>query len=109
MKESNKHKVLFIVQLPPPIHGVSVMNQYAVNNPFLKENYQIHILTLDFGQTLKDIGKIKLGKLIRMIRFLFKLCFELISFRPDLVYFTIMPTGKTFYRDAFISKIIKGF
>jgi glycosyltransferase involved in cell wall biosynthesis len=102
-------KILFIVQLPPPHHGVSAMNEYAIQNPLWKEQYSIRTLSLDFGQKLVDLGKITPGKLLGMMKFTFRLIRTLMAYRPDLVYFTIMPTGPSFYRDALFTMIIKLF
>lgn len=102
-------KILFIVQLPPPIHGVTIMNQYAVDNPGWQTKYDIKVLPLHFGQTLNDIGKITLLKMFHMVGFMFRLFRILLTFKPSLVYFTIVPTGKIFYRDALITSLIKRF
>jgi glycosyltransferase involved in cell wall biosynthesis len=104
-----KPKILFIVQLPPPVHGVTLMNQYTVDYPWWKRNYEVKIVPLHFGQKLEDIGMVTTGKMLRMIGFLFKLCYTLIKFRPALVYFTITPSGKIFYRDALFTWFIKLF
>jgi glycosyltransferase involved in cell wall biosynthesis len=102
-------RILFIVQLPPPIHGVTLMNKYTVDNPCWHKEYEVKTLPLHFGQTLDDIGKITPGKVMHMIGFMFRLFRILISFRPTLVYFTIVPTGKIFYRDALFTGLIKMF
>jgi glycosyltransferase involved in cell wall biosynthesis len=104
-----KPRILFIVQLPPPVHGVSEMNMHAINNPLWNKQYISKTLPLHFGQTLNDIGKITLGKVFHMIGFLFRLTYLLITFRPSLVYFTIVPTGRIFYRDALFTGLIKLF
>jgi len=102
-------RILFIVQLPPPIHGVTVMNQHTVNNPGWQAKYDTKTLPLHFGQTLDDIGKITPLKMLHMIGFTFRLLRILLLFRPSLVYFTIVPTGKIFYRDALFTLLIKLF
>jgi glycosyltransferase involved in cell wall biosynthesis len=102
-------RILFIVQLPPPIHGVTVMNQYTVDNPGWRSKYDVKTLPLHFGQTLDDIGKITLSKMFHLVGFIFRLLHILITFRPSLVYFTIVPTGKIFYRDALFTMLIKIF
>ncbi|HUP12423.1 MAG TPA: glycosyltransferase family 4 protein, partial [Niastella sp.] len=102
-------KILFIVQLPPPIHGVTIMNQHTIDNPGWRSKYDVRTLPLHFGQTLDDIGKITVMKMVHMIGFIFKLCSVLISYKPSIVYFTIVPTGKIFYRDALFSALIKLF
>lgn len=85
------------------------MNLHAVNNPLWQGQYRVKTLPLDFGQTLLDLGKITPGKLAGMIRFFFRLCYTLVSYRPQLVYFTLMPTGASFLRDAFFTAVIKIF
>ena len=102
-------RILFIVQLPPPIHGVTIMNQHTIDNPGWRLKYDVKTLPLHFGQTLDDIGKITMMKVVHMFGFIFKLCRILISFKPSIVYFTIVPTGKIFYRDAIFSALIKLF
>ncbi len=102
-------RILFIVQLPPPTHGVSVMNLYAVNNPLITNSYKTKILPLHFGQKLNDFGKITFRKLMHLVGFVIKLILTMVIYRPHLVYFTIMPTGKVFYRDALFIRIIKLF
>src|SRR5262245_9019360 len=102
-------RILFIVQLPPPVHGVTMMNQYTVENPGWQSRYDVKTLPLHFGQKLDDIGKITPLKMLHMIGFLFRLCGILITYRPSLVYFTLVPTGKIFYRDALFTALIKLF
>jgi glycosyltransferase involved in cell wall biosynthesis len=104
-----KPRILFIVQLPPPIHGVTMMNQYTIDNPNWRAKYDVKTLPLHFGQSLDDIGKITSLKMLHMVGFIFRLCRILLTFRPSLVYFTIVPTGKIFYRDALITSLIKLF
>ncbi|MGE5106259.1 MAG: glycosyltransferase family 4 protein [Sphingobacteriales bacterium] len=42
-----------------------------------------------------------------MLAYLLKLCYTLLYFRPKLVYFSIMPTGKIFYRDFIFCFFLK--
>jgi hypothetical protein len=86
-----------------------MMNQYTVENPGWRTRYEVKTLPLHFGQSLNDIGKITSLKMLHMVGFIFRLCRILITYRPSLVYFTIVPTGKIFYRDALITALIKLF
>lgn len=102
-------RILFIVQLPPPIHGVTIMNKYTIENPCWNKSYDTKTIPLHFGQTLDDIGKITPGKMMHMVAFMFRLCRVLATFKPTVVYFTMVPTGKIFYRDALFTMLIKMF
>lgn len=109
MKLQNKDKILCIIQLPPPIHGNAMMNQYLIESKSINNNFLIKILSLKFVKQLADIGNFQIIKLIKMIIFIFKLLFQLIKFNPDLIYYTISPLGFAFYRDVLFVSIIKLF
>lgn len=85
------------------------MNQHTLDNPGWRGKYEVKTLPLHFGQTLDDIGKITIMKMVHMIGFIFKLCGLLISYRPSIIYFTIVPSGKIFYRDALFTALMKLF
>lgn len=101
--------ILFVVQLPPPFHGVSVMNEHVVNNPLLEGRYEKRLLHMDFGQTLSDLGTLNFKKAWFFLVFLAKLKWNLLFKRPDLVYFTFMPRGLNLYRDTGLCLLIKLF
>lgn len=101
--------ILFVVQLPPPFHGVSVMNEHVVNNPLLAGRYEKQLLHMDFGQTLSDLGTLNLKKAWFFLVFLAKLKWNLLFKRPDLVYLTFMPRGLNLYRDTGLCLLIKLF
>lgn len=104
-----KSKLLFIVQLPPPVHGVSMMNKITVESTLINQEFDCLTLPLIFNKNLKNIGKVSFGKIFKFIHFYLKLVKALIYFKPNLVYFTMTPTGPSFYRDALIVWITKCF
>ena len=104
-----KPKLLFLVQLPPPVHGASMMNQYLVKSQELNNEYDITTVNLDFAESIADIGKISLKKVYRLSKVLSKLILVLFKTKFNLVYFTISPIGGAFYRDTLIVFILKLF
>ncbi len=104
-----KKRILFILQLPPPVHGTSVMNQSVVENARILNEYQCSILPLQFARSISDIGKFSIGKIWLMVAFCFKLPFRLLRERPSVVYYSFAPVGSAFYRDALFSLIINLF
>jgi glycosyltransferase involved in cell wall biosynthesis len=108
MKPTEK-KVLYIVQLPPPVHGVSAMNKYVVNSPVINEQFATTVIPLHFSKNVKQLEKASLSKIGIMLSYGFRIMKEMIRFRPKLVYFTLVPTGFAFYRDAFYVFILKLF
>jgi glycosyltransferase involved in cell wall biosynthesis len=102
-----KKRILFIVSLPPPVHGTTLMNQFVVNSRLLNSEFICSFLSLNFADSINDIGIFRFGKIWKMLTFSIKLIRCLIRIRPHLVYFTIAPVGGAFYRDAFFSLLIR--
>ncbi|NAS31627.1 glycosyltransferase [Flavobacteriaceae bacterium R38] len=104
-----KKKLLFIMQLPPPVHGASMMNRYIKESVNINNAFSTDYLPLSFADKIEDIGKLSLKKILRMVAFIFKLITKLIKTKPNLIYYTISPFGGAFYRDAIFVFIIKLF
>ena len=101
-------KILFLAQLPPPVHGASVMNQHVLN--ILKNSsYKTKIIELRFVEDVAEIGSIKFNKLYKMFEIFFKILKAMINFKPEVAYFTLSPVGGAFYRDVFFVAILKIF
>ena len=110
MKENNeKPRVLLLVQLPPPIHGASMMNEYLVNSERLKDIYDMDVLNLDFVNHVSEIGRFTFGKVLQTFNLSFTLIKFLINKKYDLVYFTLSPIGGAFFRDTIFVSILKLF
>ena len=104
-----KRKVLCIVQLPPPVHGVSVMNEYVINSVLLNESFVIKAIDLKFGKAIKDLEKFTFTKVYKSFIFGLQIVKNIVVYKPDLIYFTIAPVGFAFYRDAFYVLLMKLF
>ena len=102
-------KVLYIVQLPPPVHGVSAMNKYVVNSAVINEQFFTRVIELKFSKSNHELEKVSFQKFIRLLVHGFRIFKTMWKFRPGLVYFTLMPTGFGFYRDALYVFLLKLF
>lgn len=102
-----KPRILFVVQLPPPLHGVTVMNDRVVKSDLLASQFDIDVLPLRFSESVDQIRRPSVGKLLRAFTTGMRLSWSLVADRPDAVYFTMAPTGLGFYRDATYSVVMK--
>lgn len=112
MKESIKPtqpKVLFLTQLPPPVHGASLMNTYLTKSNLISSHYDIHLISLNFVDKVSQIGQPSFGKFLKMLKIAFSLLRSLYNNKFDLVYFTLSPVGGAFYRDVLFVIILKLF
>jgi len=105
----DRKKILFIVQLPPPIHGASIMNRYVVNSSRIKTRFDTVVLNLQFLTSIKDITRFSVRKIFKAICYGFELIWKIGSLKPDLIYFSFSPKGYSFYRDALYVFLIKLF
>jgi glycosyltransferase involved in cell wall biosynthesis len=107
MSEIQSKKILCIVQLPPPLHGASVMNSLVINSKLINASFDIDVINLQFSKSHKELKKLSLRKVFITLSYFFKIVGRVSTFKPDLVYFTISPVGFGFYRDAFYVILLK--
>ena len=100
---------LFLVQLPPPVHGVSTMNARVIGDAQLREHATIDVLPLAYSEHLSELNVATAGKFVRWAKLLLTLLRLLVVDRPDFVYFTPVPTGRQYIRDLPFMLLIKAF
>lgn len=103
-----KNRILFLVQLPPPVHGVSITNKKVIESKkLLNSDIDFYILPLKFSDSIDNVDKLDAKKIIKTIVIAAKLFFQCLSSRPDFVYFTLSVIGNTFFRDVLYISILK--
>jgi glycosyltransferase involved in cell wall biosynthesis len=107
--EKVTRSILFMAQLPPPVHGAALRNKSLLESMLINSNFRIISLPLKFVDDLRDIGKVSFKKLLQTIWYSIRLFFLLLTRKIDLVYFTMSPSGGAFYRDIIFISIIKLF
>ena len=105
--ENQKPKILFLIQFPPPVHGVSVINKHIFNLSIFDEEYLKDVVELKFSEDLTTLSKLNLKKVLRTLKIAFELLLKGVKIKPQFVYFTISPANNTFYRDLIFVFIIK--
>src|SRR5688572_14459916 len=110
MLENNKKKKIFcIIQLPPPVHGVSLMSNYVINSDVINQNFTLKVINLKFSKSMEQLEKFSFLKVFKALGYGLKIMKGIVTYKPDLVYFTLVPTGFAFYRDAFYVLLLKLF
>ncbi len=107
--EGRKERILFLIQLPPPVHGVTMMNNNLINSAILQAKFHFDIINLHFIKSIDEISKYSLRKVAKAIGYGYEIIKRLLRNKPDLVYFTISPKGYAFFRDSFYVCILKAF
>ena len=109
MNEMKKDTILFLIQLPPPVNGVSVMNRALIDSPRIRERYRQIVVPISMNRAMNGLGKFALGKLFKSVGIFFSLFWALLRYRPDVVYVTVSPFGYAFCRDFFYISLIRLF
>lgn len=105
LKETRR--ILCILQLPPPFHGVSIMNNAVIKSEKLRNNFNFDVINLHFSQSIKGLEVFSFSKVFKAIHYGFTIIKRIISQKPDLVYFSLAIKSFAFYRDAFYVFLIK--
>ncbi|MGO9953670.1 MAG: glycosyltransferase [Dissulfurispiraceae bacterium] len=109
-KQSQQNpSILCMIHLSPPVNGVTVMGEQVVQSPLLQSHFNIQVLPLKSASSISDIGKLRPAKFLHIFYQAWELCRCCLLHRPALVYFTLTPNGKAFYRDLLYVAIMKVF
>ena len=109
MKAIPKKKILFLAQLPPPLHGVSKINHLLFSSEQINKKFECIAIPLNFSETLSDIGKFSFKKLTILVKTILRLIHFLAFKRIDIIYFTMTPSGSAFFRDMIYILIMRLF
>jgi len=102
-------KVLFVLHLPPPIHGAAIMGEYVKNSSLINNSFECDYINLTIAQSLTDINKTGIHKLSQSFKVYFRVLKAVMSKKYDLCYVTINAKGKGFYKDFPVVMILKLF
>ena len=102
-----KPKILFILHLPPPVHGSSMVGKNIYDSKILNSSFDTSYINLSTSKTIDEIGKNPFLKIIRYLSILGKVILKLINFNPAIVYLSITAKGIGFYKDFPIALLVK--
>ena len=100
-------RILFILHLPPPVHGAAAIGEMIRRSPLVNERFECRFINLSTSTSLGEIGKFSLKKISTILSLWKKISHEIRTFRPQLVYLTPSATGMGFRKDWLLSRIVK--
>ena len=102
-----KPKILFIMHMPPPVHGAAMMGKYIHDSKIVNGAFECRYINPATAASLEDIGKVGVRKLRDFYSLLKRIRRSVKEFAPDLVYFTANACGGAFYKDFVIVELLK--
>lgn len=107
--ETSARTVLFLAQLPPPVHGVTAMSQRVHDVMAGGGRWIISHRWLGGSQDLQDINRRTFAKYLAFGRFLGGLLAQRITgARYDIAYLTLAPLTHAALRDGLLAGAAKG-
>ncbi|MFC5520225.1 glycosyltransferase family 4 protein [Polaromonas jejuensis] len=102
-------KVLFLAQLPPPVHGASLASKYALEALTEEGHFSVVSFNISLADELASLGMPSVKKLFGFCRLFNSIMISLIRHRFCAVYITLSPHGGAFYKDSIILLLAKAF
>ncbi len=95
-----RQRILFVVTLPPPVHGSAMVSQYIKDSKLINEHYKCDFVNLSTSRKMDEIGKKSPIKIWRFLSSYLILLYKLIVHRYALCYLAITCHGMGFLKDA---------
>lgn len=102
-----KPKILFILHLPPPVHGAAMVGKWIHDSKLLNDTFDCRYINLTAAANLSDIGKVGFKKVISFSKMMMRIRRSVKVFQPDLVYVTPNASGGAFYKDFLVVNMLK--
>lgn len=109
MRIDFKYKIIFLLHLPPPVHGSSVVGLSIKESKIINRKFKGFYINLLASHNIEESGIIKFNKLLGFIITWFKVLYSIIINRPNLCYFALTTTGAAFYKDMLLVALLKLF
>lgn len=104
---NNKPRVLFIMHMPPPVHGASMVGKYIYDSELVNSEFECLYLNPTTAKNLEDVNKLRLEKIFDVFGLIKRIKVMVCETKPDVVYFTANAAGMPFYKDWLIVQTLK--
>lgn len=102
-----KSKILFIMHMPPPVHGAAMMGKYIHDSELINEKFECHYINPSLSTSVANVGKVSIGKIVFMVKNIINIIRKVKNIKPDLCYYTPTADGWGIYRDLIVLSLLK--
>lgn len=109
MKNNPQPKILFLLHLPPPVHGSTVVGKAIKDSILINGAVRSNYINILMSRSIIETGKPNIFKLLKFLSIWFKLVVELIINKPDICYLALTTMGTGFYKDVLLVALLRLF
>ena len=109
IKGKSRKNILFLLHLPPPVHGSSLVGELVKESNVINDSYEGRYINLILSRHVHESGKTNIKKLIRFTVIWFHLLGKLIHRKPNLCYYALTTTGSGFRKDVLLVLLLRLF
>lgn len=102
-----KAKILFIMHMPPPVHGAAMIGQWIHASKIINEKFDCYYINPSVSNNIAEVGKLKIKKVLLFLTLLYKILKSIKKIKPNLCYYTPTSDGLGIYRDALTIALIR--
>jgi glycosyltransferase involved in cell wall biosynthesis len=102
-------KILFLLHLPPPIHGSSVVGKQILDSQLINNKFDCEYINISTSSQIDKIGKYSINKFFKFFKILFRIFNTLLFNKIDKIYLAPTVSKKGLYKDYLIILILKFF
>lgn len=103
----DKPRILFLMHMPPPVHGAAVMGGIVRDSEALRDRFECRYVNYSISRSLDEINRFALRKISMVASLLWKVFREVMHFRPDVVYVTPSFRPLSFWKDRLVVRFLK--
>ncbi|MBO6028582.1 MAG: glycosyltransferase family 4 protein [Bacteroidales bacterium] len=103
----SKSRILFILHLPPPVHGAALVGSAIRESGLVNESFDARYINLSASVSLEQVGRFSLGKVRAVFRLLSQVRHTVREWKPDLVYITPSSTMPGLLKDALTTYTVR--
>lgn len=109
MNKNKPTKIIFLLHLPPPIHGSSMVGESIKNSTIINDSFECSYLNLLVSRVLNETGKTSSMKILRFVGVWFSLLGNIINKKPEVCYLALTASGTAFYKDVLLVALLRLF
>lgn len=102
-------RVLFLLHLPPPTHGSSLVGLSIKESRLIGAEFDGAFINLLASRKVAESGRISAGKAFRFALTWWAVLRQLVLSRPRMCYLALSTTGAAFVRDVLIIALLRVF